>query len=86
MVILKNPRQAALELSKTLEVWPTENGSEILSLALSGQSRSRSEAILNTIIEKFNQDGIIDRQEVSQRTIDFIDDRFVYPVQGTGFY
>ena len=47
-------------------------------LHLSGQSKDRSEAILNTIIEKFNQDGIMDRQEVSQRTIDFIDDRFVY--------
>ena len=29
-------------------------------------------------IEKFNLDGILDRQQVSQRTIDFIDDRFVY--------
>ena len=33
-VILRNPRQVALSLSKNLEVWPTEDGSEILSLAL----------------------------------------------------
>ena len=35
-------------------------------------------AILNTLIDKFNQDGILDRQEVYKRTIDFIDERFVY--------
>ena len=76
-IILRSPRQVALNLSKILEVWP-EEGSEILSIALSGQSTDRAEAVLNKIIEKFNQDGMIDRQEVSQRTIDFIDDRFVY--------
>ena len=77
-VVFRSPRQVALSLSNRVDVWPTVEGSEILSLALSGQSTARSEAILNTIIQKFNQDGISDRKEVSQRTIDFIDNRFVY--------
>ena len=37
----------------------------------------RSESILNELIVKFNQDGILDRQQVSKRTLDFIDERFV---------
>ena len=37
-----------------------------------------SEAILNNLIEVFNEDGISDRQLVSERTINFIDDRFVF--------
>ena len=37
----------------------------------------RSEAILNTLIAKFNEDGILDRQLVSRRTMEVIDKRFV---------
>jgi uncharacterized protein involved in exopolysaccharide biosynthesis len=80
-IVFMDPRQATLQLSNQLQVWPTEESGEILSLALYSESPERSEIILNTIIEKFNQDGILDRQEVSQRTIDFIDDRFVYLTQ-----
>ncbi|MDM9631131.1 GumC family protein [Robiginitalea aurantiaca] len=77
-IVFSEPSKVALALSQSIEVWPTEDGSEILSLALFGQSRDRSEAILNAVVEKFNQDGMIDRQEVTQRTIDFINRRFIY--------
>lgn len=51
-------------------------GSELLQLNYSGENRSRSERILNELMSVFNLDGILDRQEVSKRTIVFIDDRF----------
>jgi capsular exopolysaccharide synthesis family protein len=54
------------------------NESEVLILTLRGTNKGKSEDILNAIIEKFNEDGIQDRQLVSQRTIDFVNERFVY--------
>ncbi|OBX25537.1 capsular exopolysaccharide synthesis family protein [Gelidibacter algens] len=50
--------------------------SELLQLSYSGQSKSKSERILNEVMSVFNLDGIVDRQEVSKRTIAFIDERF----------
>ncbi|TPV35731.1 polysaccharide biosynthesis tyrosine autokinase [Paucihalobacter ruber] len=52
-------------------------GSDLLQLSYNGQSRAKSEKILNTLIEVFNEDGIYDRQEISRRTISFIDERFL---------
>lgn len=40
------------------------------------RARELSEKILETLMDVFNEDGIKDRQLVSERTIDFIDGRF----------
>ena len=77
-VVITPVKEAALQLSKELGVQPTNENSEILSLVLRGESIERNEAILNTLIEKFNQDGILDRQLVSKRTLDFMDERFFF--------
>ncbi|WP_179022256.1 GumC family protein [Winogradskyella forsetii] len=50
--------------------------SDLLQLNYTSQSKALNERILNTLIEVFNDDGINDRQEVSRRTIEFIDERF----------
>ena len=60
---------------------PIGEQSDLLKLTIKGESKERSEAILNTLMDVFNKDGINDRQSVSQRTIDFIDDRFVFLAQ-----
>jgi tyrosine-protein kinase Etk/Wzc len=65
-------------LAARLNVTSVGKESEILQLSLNDGCTEKSEAILNTIIDQFNQDGIRDRQLVSQRTIDFVDDRFIY--------
>ncbi|WP_422081492.1 GumC family protein [Ulvibacterium sp.] len=75
-VVIKSIKQTVFDLSDRLQVQPTNKNSDILSLSLEGQSVARSETILNELINKFNQDGIIDRQLVSKRTLDFIDERF----------
>lgn len=77
-VELKPRKETILKLIQNLKVEATSKDSDIITLSLKGQSSERSEAILNTIIKKFNQDGILDRQQVSRRTIDFIDERFLY--------
>ncbi len=67
---------ATRKLKGALNVSMLGKGSDLLKLSHSSQSKKRSENTLNTVIEVFNQDGINDRQEVSKRTIDFIDERF----------
>lgn len=65
-------------LSNSIQVVSTAKQSEVLSLVLTGENKDKSEAIINSIIDEFNQDGVVDRQLISQRTIDFVNERFVY--------
>lgn len=76
--VLNPLKSTVLALAESLEVQATNKDSEILSLSLQSESMDLNEAILNTLIEKFNQDGVLDRQLVSQRTLNFIDERFLY--------
>lgn len=76
--VIKPFKSTVMSLARSVEIQSTNKNSEILSIALKGESQERSEAIINEIIEKFNADGIQDRQLVSKRTLDFIDERFVY--------
>lgn len=55
--------------------------SELLQLSYTSQSQTKNERILNTLIDVFNEDGINDRQEISRRTIKFIDERFLLLAQ-----
>ena len=77
-VVFSPLKSTVLALAESLEVQATNKDSEILSLSLQSESMDLNEAILNTLIEKFNQDGVLDRQLVSQRTLNFIDERFLY--------
>lgn len=74
-----NPfKQSVIALAKNLNIETISKKSDVLELTLLGENPSKSEAILNTIIHEFNQDGIRDRQQVSRRTLAFIDERFEY--------
>lgn len=77
-VIIRPMKQTVLDLAKNLQVEAYNKNSDILALSLTGQSSQRSEDILNEIINKFSQDGVTDRQLVSKRTLEFIDERFLY--------
>lgn len=77
-IAIKPFKKAVMDLAKAIQVQSTNKNSEILSISLNGISVERSEAIINEIIEKFNNDGIQDRQLISKRTLDFIDERFLY--------
>ena len=71
-------KQSALRLKGALKVEPVGEQSDLLKLSIKGESFERSEYILNTLIDVFNKDGVNDRQLISKRTLDFIDDRFLY--------
>lgn len=78
LIVLKNKKERILQLIDEIEVQPITDKSDVLSLKIKNESAELSEAILNELINKFNTDGILDRQLVSKRTLNFIDDRFIY--------
>lgn len=78
IVNFKPLKDATLRLKSSLEIGLVGEESDLLNLSMKGESKLLSERILNTLIDVFNKDGIKDRQLVSQRTLDFIDDRFFY--------
>ncbi|MEO5787794.1 polysaccharide biosynthesis tyrosine autokinase [Gelidibacter sp.] len=67
---------AARNLKGGLGISLLGKSSDLLQLSYTGGNRSKSERILNEVLSVFNLDGIVDRQEVSKRTISFIDERF----------
>ncbi|HDZ07424.1 hypothetical protein LCGC14_0119200 [marine sediment metagenome] len=77
-VVISPIKNTVLGLINKMEIQTTTKDSDVLAISLSGNYPTKSELILNTLIKKFNQDGINDRQQVSKRTLDFIDERFVY--------
>lgn len=72
---------ATTRLKSKIGISMVGKGSDLLQLTFSSESKQKSERILNELLTVFNQDGITDRQEVSKRTIDFIDERFVFLAQ-----
>ncbi len=63
------------QLLVNLKVTPVGEDSDILNLSYQGSTPPKSEDILNTLIKKFNQDGIRDKQLVSKRTKEFVEKR-----------
>ena len=75
---LISEKSAVLNLKNSLKISQVGKKSELIKIALKGESSLRSERIINTLIQAFNDDGINDRQLVFKRTINFIDDRFIF--------
>ncbi|GAB4164949.1 MAG: tyrosine-protein kinase [Winogradskyella sp.] len=74
-----NPiKSTALGLKSKIKVEAIGEASDLLKLSIKGESMELSEKILNALMDIFNRDGINDRQLVSKRTLDFIDERFVF--------
>lgn len=67
-----------LGLKSRIKVEAIGEQSDLLKMTINGESKERSEWILNELMSVFNKDGINDRQLVSKRTLEFIDDRFVF--------
>ncbi len=50
----------------------------MISLNIQNSNTEYSRNILNEMIDVFNQDGIKDRQLIHKRTIDFVNERYVF--------
>jgi uncharacterized protein involved in exopolysaccharide biosynthesis len=77
-VELNNSSNTAESLINNIRIEPYGKQSDILSIILQDVNVQKSKAIIDEIVQKFNEDGINDRQLISKRTIEFIDDRFNY--------
>ena len=77
-IILKTRKSVIQSLSNAIAIDYVVKESDILSLTLNGLNKDKISDIINTLIEVFNQDGIEDRQLVSKKTIEFVDERFKY--------
>ena len=77
-IVFKPLKEATLSLKNKVIVEAIGEQSDLLKLSIKGESKELSEKILETLMNVFNEDGIKDRQLVSERTIDFIDARFKF--------
>lgn len=74
-------RHASLEstikgISNSLRIVNKNENSDILTISLAASNKDRSEAILNEVIKQYDIDGLNDRRLVSERTIEFVNNRF----------
>nr|WP_321226744.1 polysaccharide biosynthesis tyrosine autokinase [uncultured Psychroserpens sp.] len=69
---------ATRKLKSQINVGRLGKDSDLLTLSYSSQSRTLASATVNNVVKVFNEDGVNDRQQVSKRTIDFIDERFKF--------
>lgn len=77
-ITLKTRKSVIQSISDAITIDYVVKESDILSLTLNGFNQEKISDIINTLIDVFNQDGIQDRQLVSKKTIEFVDDRFKY--------
>ena len=75
-IIIGTKENKVTSLKSRIKIAIIGANSNLLGITLSGQSKILSERIINTLMEVFIEDGILDRQRISQSTIDFINDRF----------
>ena len=74
--ITRIPKGVAIEgLSDLLQINKTSKDGDIISISIQGQNKAKNEAILNTLVQEYNSDGMADKQIIAQSTISFINDR-----------
>ena len=61
-----------------IEVTKIGTKSDIINLNLKSSNSIYARNVLNEIIDVFNNDGVQDRQLINKRTIDFVNERYLY--------
>jgi len=66
---------AATLLNKRIVATPGSKNGEIINLSIAGTNKIRNDAILNTLIQVFIDDRIFDQRQLSNASIEFINQR-----------
>ena len=75
LVVIK-PRDEAIDVYQSrIEVTAVDENSSVLSLSIKDPVKLKAEHILDELIEQYNRDAVIDKNIVSNKTKDFIDER-----------
>lgn len=70
-------KNAVESLKRKISVSQVGSESEILSIKTLESNKEKGICLIDKIIEVFNEDGINDRRLVNEKTVRFIDDRFL---------
>ena len=73
---LKSNDQIINELKKEINLFQVGKESDILSINYNTTNVNYARSIINELIDVYNQDGIVDRQLIHKRTIDFVNSRY----------
>lgn len=73
--VLEPLRETANKYIQNLWITPKGQAKDILELSIVNESSSKSEDFLNTLMERFNEEGVANKQEVAENTTAFIQDR-----------
>lgn len=76
LVYINNINEIINLTASAIRVEKVGDESEILKLSVTQSNKIKAEAIVNELVNIYNQDGIYDRRLVNQRTVEFIDERF----------
>tara|TARA_B100001059_G_scaffold236765_1_gene290058 strand:+ start:10687 stop:13038 length:2352 start_codon:yes stop_codon:yes gene_type:complete len=78
IVLFNTIENTILSLKKKISAESVGKSSDIISINFNSTNKLYSEKVLNELINVFNQDGINDRQLIHKRTIDFVNERYIY--------
>ena len=78
IVNIKPTKDASLGVASTISISLDTKNSDILRLQMASSDKLYAQNVINNLIEVYTKDVILDRQQVSIRTIKFIDERFKY--------
>ena len=67
--------KAASSLKKRIIATAGSDRGEIIDLRISGTNKKRNDAILNTLIEVYKEDRVADQRQLSEASINFINER-----------
>ena len=73
--------QAVSQLTGQITITPFGERSEILDITIKGQNRHKNEAVVNALIDQFNEDGVDDNRLIAKRTEEFVIERLKYLVK-----
>jgi len=76
-VDISSPNQTAIRYSKKLSVEAASKSATVINLEMEDTNQERAAAILQTLIAIYNQQGLEDKNRVTDNTIDFLNDRLV---------
>ncbi len=78
LINIKTTSHVINKIKKNLNVSQLGKESDIIKLEYVSSNKFISELILNELIKEFNLDGIVDKQLIHKRTIDFVNNRYLF--------
>lgn len=78
---LRNPKSVANTMSSRIDIKPVSKASTVLYLNYSDESPDRAQDILNSIIEVYGGNAILEKNSLASKTLAFIDKRLSYVVR-----